>query len=564
MAASGAIWVKPTSGKYAGQKIVLTKEQLAKWASDVGQDPAAVVKGIQGVFASDMAGAKDFLSDKLAGYYEPAKAKKASASATPAPTSYDVTPKEGLLWTNKKGSLTLSSGNVVKATTEGGLAVYKSAESGQWVVAHGATGVSTGATFKTQAEALVAMHKMNELADWGFQDMKSVSPEGIAALKKAVAEGNMAAVSLHLEKKAAAAEKKYNAQQAAAEVAKKAATDIDQAIADANALGKKITTPTAGVTPAQSTITFGSTTLEAQSAGGMAVHASSPAGSNNGQTPYALTIEGTKKTVGHFATEQDAVQALQTLAQDKVWGAKIASGKVSADEAQEIHDLIYQIKNGTYSATASTEALKIKKELAKGAYDNAAPDWTAQHSHWHSGHEAESGLKSAFAAAGGGPDLNKTQLSAVSAWQDGKFGAINQTLWGGQTPSPGSSVDKYIKNLDAAFANPKSVAPTSFIAVRHTSHHHTLSSLNVGDVYTAKGYDAAANYNKGEGYGVALVYRVPAGVPMIHLNTLPGYHSQYTGEHEVLFARNLNWNVVGKKVSKGGKVVLTLEYAGKV
>ena len=41
MAASGAIWVKPTSGKNAGQKIVLTKEQLAKWASDVGQDPAA-------------------------------------------------------------------------------------------------------------------------------------------------------------------------------------------------------------------------------------------------------------------------------------------------------------------------------------------------------------------------------------------------------------------------------------------------------------------------------------------------------------------------------------------
>lgn len=156
-------------------------------------------------------------------------------------------------------------------------------------------------------------------------------------------------------------------------------------------------------------------------------------------------------------------------------------------------------------------------------------------------------------------------ISAFGLYQDGGYSSINSHLW--HNTSPSTSTQKAIKAMDKAFE--KAATPYDLVSVRSKGQgsdlYNLAATLNVGSKYIAKGFDSSAlHYNNNWGGGsVRLVYRVPKGTPAIVINGLHGNAKAYSGENELLFARNLVWNVVGKKVS-GGNIEVYLEYAGRL
>lgn len=173
--------------------------------------------------------------------------------------------------------------------------------------------------------------------------------------------------------------------------------------------------------------------------------------------------------------------------------------------------------------------------------------------HYYQSHSAANGYAT--------PGVKK----ALTDYQDGEYGHINDHLWKGYEAS--SSTLTKIKNLDKAFS--KAETPYDMVAVRSkgsgSSLYKLAKGMQVGDTYIAKGFDSSGlHFNNNFGGGsVRLIYRVPKGTPALVVNGVHGNFKAYSSENELLFSRNLKWNVIGKS-SSGGNIEIHLEYAGRL
>jgi hypothetical protein len=531
MAASGAMWAKPAGGALAGKKTVLTKEQVDKLiAISTGADKASLKSNLNtyGHYGTDVDWAKKQYPVKTSSKAKP------KPQAAPAPTYHDLTPESNPLLTKTKGA----DGTEFH---QGGLMVKKDGKS--WTVVHGDSGmhISSGDTFKTQGEAVKAMGDLNKLANWKFSSPSELAPGAAADLQQK-------AHDTFLKSKA-----QSTIDAKAATVAKANAKAQAQASAQLNAQTAQAA-QAAKAAPKASSIDFGGTVVQGQSQSGMIVH---PAKASLGG--YALTIEGSKKTIGHFDNEEAAMKTMEALAKDKTWGKKMQSGNVSQDEAQAAHDLIYDIKANNYQMPKVARPIEVP-----------APAWNERWHNWTSANTADGELAQKFSKQYTDPHNKATasEKSALTSYQGSGYHAMNDFNWNGGSAS--SETKAKVAAMDTLMA--KNKAPTNFVTVKSegSTHplYHQIMKLKIGEPYVQLGYDSSYNANTQDwnwgGGSVKVFFRQAKGKSeTIHLNSLPGYHSGIPSEHEVLCGRNQVWKVVGKKVV-GNKVQVIVDYVGKV
>lgn len=165
------------------------------------------------------------------------------------------------------------------------------------------------------------------------------------------------------------------------------------------------------------------------------------------------------------------------------------------------------------------------------------------------------------------------ELSAISTYQDGGYGSINNVLWG--KGGGDTATAQNVQALAAAMAKAPG-APKNMVVYRGKGYdselHLFAKSATVGSVYQALGHESttvsqkfAASWGAG---AVTAKYNVPKGLKGIYLNALGtsthGFTSSHKSEQEWLMDKNIQWRVVSKGVSALGKLEIEFEFAGFV
>ncbi len=413
--------------------------------------------------------------------------------------------------------------------TQGGLTAQMDPD-GEWFVYHTSSGAALdGAPLHSEDAALAVMDKLDQEANWQFDTLDQLSPDD---------KEHLAAKTAQVFKQAHQSEEAHL--QAVAKAQAQAAAD--------------------GVT--LHTMTLKKDTGEeveytGESVGGMFIH---PALNQPGK--WEITQTATGKHVAHAVDKDTALKVMKTLAEDPEVGPGLKSG--DATVLQAANQAAHAIKHNEYTKPVPPPPpIEVK-----------APDWAEPHKVFHSGSEADSYLKEEFKAQYAAmTPITAAEQSALHSYQGSGYHSINGANWSGNPHSSAKQLDSLIAKVGGA--------PANMVMVRSEGSSHPLysqaASLNVGDHYVSLGFDSAYSAGgsdwswgaSGPTSGVRVYYRVPKGTPLVHLNSLPGYHSSIPGEHEVVFGRNLCWEVVGKKVSPKAsgshpKVEITVQYVGQL